>query len=130
MQPFLAGFADELVKTSSDDQDGRRRNYLASALLGAIAVPAVKMFGKRIEQLVHNAAVSRAIRKAESATAKEALRGELWQGKMFGPNYGMPASHKPLMPSAELLSRAGAGALGGSAVQYLRDSAIKDHKSL
>jgi hypothetical protein len=151
MVPWLAGFADELVKLSSSSipelkealqvakQENKptdrrllgqlrgrgapvSRDYLASAIIGALAVPSVGIAGSAIARALHNRSVLRAVAAASGRGNKHQIMKELKGGSLIGrARPDLPASKRPVITGGELLASSASGALGGSVVQMLRD---------
>ena len=131
MKPSLAAFANELTKVSSSHDATSEHaghpmlmKYLKTALLGAAAVPIVKMFARRIERFAHN----RSLLKAVAQTVDPAIRGELMSkiesGRLLGPSFGLPLNLRPTMSRPELMGDAARGAVSGSIVQAIRDKIL------
>jgi hypothetical protein len=150
MQTLLAGFADELVKIAASDADLREamreakhsvstkvpkqdwsvrghgapvsRDYLASMLLAATAVPLVGIAGKAIQRAVHNRDVRKAIRMAKFPGERMLLESEIHRGPIIArwrPN--LPEQKSPLTTTSELASDISKSVLMGTVVQMLRD---------
>jgi hypothetical protein len=124
MNPFLDGFADELIKLGKKNADaeirkmyrdvrreqgdmpsaalsglrgkGRQvsRDYLASMILGAATTPAMSLIGGKVSRGLHNRQILAAIKKAKTPKQIKQLRRELYTGKLIG-------SHRPAMRAQE-----------------------------
>lgn len=154
MQPFLAGFADEIVKVGMRQPSGDRLlrgsmtdddptakeiavsgtrpsgvNYARTMLFGAIAAPLMSLVSKRIGQLVHNRVVMNAMKDARPfSSASRALRGEIKAGPIWGKAGPFKPGREPLMTAGSLATDSASGALGGSVVQAIRDKLNSDRK--
>lgn len=146
MQPFLAGFADELTKVGSDvnlmrevavgsgDPTAKEivstsmpahKRYAQSMLLGAIVAPVMTLLSRRLGRFVHNRDIMKAIGNTVGRGPKNALRAELKTGKFIGSGYGHTPATMPSMTRGELAGDIFTGAASGSIVQALRDKLDK-----
>ncbi len=98
------------------------RDYLASMLIGAAATPAIALIGKRLARVINNRDVMRAMHAASSGRAKRTILKELHAGPSFGRALpGVEPRVRPLMTHGGAAGAALGRALGGSAVQMIRD---------
>lgn len=151
MDPFLRGFADELVKLGTDETDyndalrearndlkskkgdsalaairGRgapvSRDYLASMLIGATSVPALGIVGRLISRKIGNRDAYRALKGVVSPKKRKAILSEIHRGPVIGRSMpGAELNKRPLVTHGDIASDAAKGALGGTVVQMLRD---------
>jgi hypothetical protein len=151
MNAWLNGFADELVKLASRPPDvlaamemakaedraqptNRRmlrslrgqgapvsRDYLASAIMGALSVPAMAVLGKAVSRKLNNRAILYAA-KGSFGKARQGMLAEMQTGKLIGrARPDLKLGQRPLMTTGELAGSALTGGLGGSIVQMIRD---------
>jgi hypothetical protein len=150
MQPFLSGFASELVKSAESAADKSvfreakadaaelpkdeapiramrppgpiTRNYVASGLIGALAPALLTIASSAIGRAVHNRSIMHELEEARTPWARKALNNRLVKGPLIGrENPYAPFSQRPVNSHRDLISEAGGGAITGSIVQMLKD---------
>lgn len=159
MNPFLAGFKDELVKLGADETDytaalreARRdlrsqnndsalkairgkgapvsRDYLASMVIGAASVPALAVVGKLISRKIGNRQAAHLLAKTIDPKKRKAILSEMHRGPVIGRAMpGVALNKRPLLTHGDLASDAAKGALGGTVVQMIRDHFAGSGKS-
>jgi hypothetical protein len=107
MDATIRGFTDELLKIAAEPAGRHGKNYLRSALVGAAAVPLTSTVQALVNRKIHNHGIMKAM-EAAHPLERAALAKKLKTGS--------------LITKAELGGGAAAGGLGGSVVQWMRDS--------
>jgi hypothetical protein len=150
MRIVLAGFVDELVKSSSarrnplremvaDKEDSTAeeivrssisspKSYAKTMALGAISAPLLGIASKRLGHMIHNMEIRRALSKLKAfSSAARSLKKELKTTKLWGLP-GRPDGAEYLVTPGSLATDVTSGALAGSVVQAVRDKIMSDKR--